>query len=91
MIQRFTCAAVLVICQLAGALRLARGPGVMDRLAAAQLLGTASVACLLVIAQNSGDDTARLVALLVALLGAASVAAFVHVSRSSVAADGGSA
>ncbi len=73
------CAAVLALALAFGLVRLARGPDAVDRLAAAQLVGTNGVAVVLVLAEVTGDATLRLVALLLALLGAVTVATFLRV------------
>ncbi len=75
-----SCAAVLALSLAFGLVRLARGPDVVDRLAAAQLVGTNGVAVVLVLAEVTGDATLRLVALLLALLGAVTVATFLRVT-----------
>lgn len=74
------CAAVLAVSLALGLVRLSRGPDVMDRLAAAQLVGTVGVAILLILAEVTGDASLRLVALLFALLGAVTVATFLRVT-----------
>lgn len=74
------CAAVLAVSLALGLVRLSRGPDVMDRLAAAQLVGTVGVAILLILAEVTGDGSLRLVALLFALLGAVTVATFLRVT-----------
>jgi multicomponent Na+:H+ antiporter subunit F len=75
-----SCAAVLALALAFGLVRLARGPDTVDRLAAAQLVGTNGVAVVLVLAEVTGDATLRLVALLLALLGAVTVATFLRVT-----------
>jgi multicomponent Na+:H+ antiporter subunit F len=74
------CAAVLAVSLALGLVRLSRGPDVVDRLAAAQLVGTVGVAILLILAEVTGDASLRLVALLFALLGAVTVATFLRVT-----------
>ena len=74
------CAAALAVNLALGLTRLSRGPDAVDRLAAAQLVGTVSIAILLVLAEVSGEPTLRLVALMLALLGAVTVATFLRVA-----------
>ena len=74
------CAAVLAVALAFGLARLARGPDVVDRLAAAQLVGTVGVATVLVLAEATGEETLRLVALVLALLSAVTVATFLRVT-----------
>lgn len=74
------CAAVLAVALAFGLARLARGPDVVDRLAAAQLVGTVGVALSLVLAEVTGDATLHLVGLVLALLGAVTVATFLRVA-----------
>ncbi len=74
------CSAVLALALAVGLARLARGPDVVDRLAAAQLVGTVGVAIVLILAEVTGDETLRLVALVLAVLGAVTVATFLRVA-----------
>ncbi len=74
------CSAVLAVALAAGLARLSRGPDVVDRLAAAQLVGTVGVAIVLILAEVTGDETLRLVALVLAVLGAVTVATFLRVA-----------
>jgi multicomponent Na+:H+ antiporter subunit F len=61
-----------------GLLRVIRGPTSADRMLAAQLLGTTSVAILLILAQVLAQPSLRDVALVMALLAAVSGVAFVR-------------
>ncbi|MCW8890560.1 MAG: monovalent cation/H+ antiporter complex subunit F [Sedimenticola sp.] len=61
----------------AGMWRVLRGPGVADRMLAAQLFGTTAVAILLLLAEASGSHALRDVALVFALLAAVTAVAFV--------------
>ena len=74
------CAAVLAVALAFGLARLARGPDAADRLAAAQLVGTVGVAIVLVLAEATGEESLRLIALVLALLGAVTVATFLRVT-----------
>ena len=74
------CAAVLAANLALGLARLSRGPQPLDRLAAAQFAGTLAIAVLLVLASLHGEPALRLVALVLALLGAVSVATFARVA-----------
>jgi multicomponent Na+:H+ antiporter subunit F len=70
--------AVLLLASLAlGLLRIWRGPGVADRMLAAQLFGTTGVALLVVLAQLQQRPALRDVALVLALLAVLAVLAFV--------------
>lgn len=68
------CAAVMALSLLLSLLRLCRGSEPVDRLMATQLVATLAITQLLVLAEVSGDASLRLVALVLALLGAVSVA-----------------
>lgn len=70
-------AIVLLLTLLLGVWRLWRGPGDADRLLAGQLFGTTGVALLLVLAAWRGQPALRDVGLVVALLSALIVVAFV--------------
>jgi multicomponent Na+:H+ antiporter subunit F len=61
----------------AGMWRVLRGPGVADRMLAAQLFGTTAVAILLLLAEAAGSNALRDVALVFALLAAVTAVAFV--------------
>ncbi len=70
--------AVLLFATLAaGLLRVWRGPGIADRMLAAQLFGTTGVALLLVLAEVQAAPALRDVALVLALLALLAVLAFV--------------
>ena len=73
------CAVVLAIDLTLGLVRLARGPEPVDRLAAGQLIGTLGIAILLILAETTGEPTLRLVAFLLAALGAITIAAYLRV------------
>lgn len=62
----------------AGLFRILHGPSAADRMLAAQLFGTTSVAILLLLAQASENAALRDVALLLALLAAVTAVAFVR-------------
>lgn len=70
-------AAFLLANVAAGLLRVQRGPTAADRMSAAQLIGTTCVAIVLLLAQASGVAAAIDVALVLALLAAIAVLAFV--------------
>lgn len=62
----------------AGLVRVLRGPTPPDRMLSAQLFGTTGVAILLLLAEALSTPALRDVALVLALLGAVAVAAFVR-------------
>jgi multicomponent Na+:H+ antiporter subunit F len=68
---------VLVMVAL-GLVRILRGPTVVDRIMAVQLLGTGGIATLMLIAVATGMLAAIDVALSLALLAAFAAAAFAH-------------
>ncbi len=68
---------ILLASLLPGLLRVWRGPGVADRMLAAQLLGTTGIALLLVLSERMAMPALRDVALLLALLALLAVMAFV--------------
>ncbi len=71
--------AVFLLANLgAGLVRILRGPTPADRMLAAQLFGTTGVAVLLLLAEAQALAALRDVALVVALLAAVSVIAFVR-------------
>jgi multicomponent Na+:H+ antiporter subunit F len=74
----FTLALFLLLNLIAGMWRVLRGPTVADRMLAAQLFGTTSVAMLLLLAQASDKAALRDVALVFALLAAVAAVAFVR-------------
>lgn len=72
-----TVAVVLLAALALGLVRIWRGPGLADRMLAAQLFGTTGVALLLVLAQAQQRSALRDVALVLALLAVLAVLAFV--------------
>lgn len=70
-----------------GLLRVVRGPGAADRMMAAQLLGSAGVAILLLSAVATGAYAIVDVALLIALLAAFAAVAFVRDAPATNIAD----
>lgn len=74
-------AALLLLTILAGLWRVLRGPSRGDRLVAAQLLGTAGTALLLLLAEGQAQPALRDAALVLALLAAVLSAAFVQYLR----------
>ena len=68
----------LLLNLFAGMWRVLRGPTAADRMLAAQLFGTSTVAVLLLLAQASGNAALRDVALVFALLAAVTAVAFVR-------------
>ena len=68
----------LLLNLVAGMWRVLRGPTAADRMLAAQLFGTTSVAVLLVLAQATDKAALRDVALVFALLAAVTAIAFVR-------------
>jgi multicomponent Na+:H+ antiporter subunit F len=68
---------VLLLSIFAGLIRVFRGPAPAERMLAAQLFGTASVAILLVLSQVMQMQALLDVALVFALLGAVTLVAFV--------------
>ncbi len=73
-----TLALFLLVNLAAGMWRVLRGPGVADRMLAAQLFGTTAVAILLLLAEAAGSNALRDVALIFALLAAVTAVAFVR-------------
>lgn len=71
-------AAFLLLNVLVGLARVLRGPTPADRMLAAQLFGTTGVAILLLLAQGLSAPALRDVALVLALLSALSMVAFVR-------------
>ncbi|TVO77919.1 monovalent cation/H+ antiporter complex subunit F [Sedimenticola selenatireducens] len=70
--------ALFLLANLAvGMWRVLRGPGVADRMLAAQLFGTTAVAILLLLAEAAKSNALRDVALVFALLAAVTAVAFV--------------
>jgi len=74
----WTLALFLLLNLIAGMWRVLRGPTVADRMLAAQLFGTTSVATLLLLAQATNNAVLRDVALVFALLAAVTAVAFVR-------------
>jgi len=81
-------ASVFVLAMVAvGLVRILRGPGDVDRMMAAQLLGTGGIAVVLLLGAATGEDAAVDVALTLALLTAFASVAFFK-SAPGAAADG---
>ncbi|MEX1198966.1 MAG: monovalent cation/H+ antiporter complex subunit F [Pseudohongiellaceae bacterium] len=74
-------AAALILTTLPALWRLLHGPTTADRLLCVQMLGTASIALLLLMAEWQQQDHWRDVALVLALLGAVISAALVQLLR----------
>ena len=70
---------ILLMTMAFGLIRVMRGPTCVDRMLAAQLLGTSSVGILLLLAMAFDQSALRDVALVFALLAAISGLAFVRV------------
>lgn len=70
-------AAVLLLNILVGLWRLLRGPSAADRMVSANVLGTAGVAILLLLAEAEGRGPLRDVALVLVVLAAVAACAFV--------------
>ncbi len=70
--------AFLLLNVLAGLIRVLRGPTPADRMLSAQLFGTTGVATLLLLAQALSAPALRDVALVLALLSAVAMVAFVR-------------
>jgi multicomponent Na+:H+ antiporter subunit F len=68
----------LLVTLTVGMWRVLRGPTAADRMLAAQLFGTTAVAILLIFAQMTNNSSLRDVALLLALLAAVTVVAFIR-------------
>lgn len=77
MIYQFL-ALFLLLTLAAGMWRLLRGPTIADRMLAAQLFGTTTVAILLLLSQASSNSALQDVALVFALLAVITVVAFVR-------------
>lgn len=69
---------LLLLTLAAGMWRILRGPTIADRILAAQLFGSTTVAILLLLSQLSSRNALRDVALIFALLAAITVVAFVR-------------
>jgi multicomponent Na+:H+ antiporter subunit F len=70
-------AGLLALTLLVGLVRVLIGPGMVDRMLAAQLFGTTGVAILLVSAEQRAEPALRDVALVLAMLGVVATVAFV--------------
>jgi multicomponent Na+:H+ antiporter subunit F len=70
---------ILLMTMVFGLIRVMRGPSRVDRMLAAQLLGTSSVGILLLLAMAFDQSALRDVALVFAVLAAISGLAFVRV------------
>jgi multicomponent Na+:H+ antiporter subunit F len=68
----------LLLTLMAGLWRILQGPEEIDRMLAGQLIGTTTVACLLLLAKIFAHSALYDVALVLALLSAFSVVAFVR-------------
>lgn len=77
----------LLLTLVAGLWRVLRGPTPADRLLAAQLFGTTAVAILVLLAETSGQEAVRDVALVFALLAAVTMVAFVRRGWTQAAED----
>lgn len=77
----WTSTLVLLISLLLGLWRIWKGPGMADRMLAAQLFGTTGVALLLLLAELMQQPALRDIALVLALLAVMASAAFVSRSR----------
>lgn len=71
----------LLLTAAAGLWRMVRGPAAADRLVAIQFFGSTVVAILLLLAQITGDDALRNVALAFVLLALMALIAFVERTR----------
>ncbi len=71
-------AAIVLGTSLAGLLRVLRGPGLADRIMAAQLLGTGSIGALLLVGVGTGSPALLDLALTLALLAAFAIVAMVR-------------
>ena len=71
---------ILLACLLAGFWRVLRGPSDFDRMLSAQLLGTTAVAIMVVLARVQAMPALFDVALVLALLAAVKLVAFVALS-----------
>lgn len=70
----------LLLTLVAGLWRVLRGPTPADRMLAAQLFGTTTVACILLLAEAFSRPHLRDIALVFALLSAVTAVAFVRMS-----------
>lgn len=74
---------------VAGLVRVARGPTLLDRILVAQLFGTTGVAVLLLLAADPGRSALRDVALAFAILAPITVVAFIQRAAGRRMGDGG--
>jgi multicomponent Na+:H+ antiporter subunit F len=81
-------AAFVLAMVVLGLVRVARGPGYADRMMAAQLLGSGSIAVLLLFSAATGDPAVVDVALTLALLAAFASIAFVQFAADREDGDG---
>src|SRR5262245_38440636 len=88
MIEFFTAALCFILAMLAlGLVAILRGPGDADRMMAAQLIGTAGIAALLLVGAVTHESAVGDVALSLALL--ATFAAIAFVKKGGVRLEGG--
>jgi multicomponent Na+:H+ antiporter subunit F len=80
-------ALALLVCGLAGLVRVLRGPTRADRMLAAQLLGTTATAMLVVLSLVMEEPALVDVALVLAVLAAVAVICFVTVFSKGIADD----
>jgi len=73
----FAAATVLLLSLIIGLVRIWRGPGDPDRMLTAQLFGTTGVAILLILRQATDVAALKDIALVLALLAAVAMIAFV--------------
>ncbi len=79
---------VLLLAAIAASLwRILAGPGALDRMMGAQLIGTSGVALVLLLAAATGDPTKLDVALVLALLAAFAALAFAKTASPDAAGD----
>ncbi|ADJ28109.1 monovalent cation/H+ antiporter complex subunit F [Nitrosococcus watsonii] len=71
-------ALILIVTIMMGLIRVLRGPTAADRMLAAQLFGTTSVAILLLLAEAMQAPSLQNVALVLALLAAVATIAFIR-------------
>ncbi|MEJ2467507.1 MAG: monovalent cation/H+ antiporter complex subunit F [Campylobacterales bacterium] len=84
----YTALALFLLLNIAAGLwRILRGPTAADRMLSVQLMGTASVALLLIMAEILGNRALQDVALLFALLSAVAAVAFVRYAPSEKEAE----
>lgn len=78
-------AAAILLTALFGLLRVLRGPGLADRVMAAQLVGTGSIGALLLSGIATGQEALLDMALILALLAALAIIAMVRTAPSRAA------